>query len=300
MLDLDLTSLRFFVAVCNAGNIARAAEQSHVVSSAVSKRLVQLETRLGTRLFFRRRHGVELTSAGETLLEHARAMLSRAQRIERDMAAYAAGVRGQVRVLATVSVMSESLADDVAKFLDKPEHAGIRVDIEERVSTTVVQGVREGVASVGICWDAADLQGLQSRAYRHDQLAVVVPPEHPLAQRTGVSFVESLNWEHVGLPLNSAVVALMMRTAAEHGRNLNFRMIVTNFEAAIRVVRARLAISVVPLEAVITNVHAYDLRLIPLTDPWAKRRFAICFRNLNTLTAASRTLVDYLGSDPAS
>jgi DNA-binding transcriptional LysR family regulator len=84
------------------------------VGSAISKRLAQLEETVGTPLLVRRRHGVEPTPAGETLLEHARTMLASADRIEQDMAAYVSGVRGQVRLLATASVMAESLADDVA------------------------------------------------------------------------------------------------------------------------------------------------------------------------------------------
>jgi len=296
MRDLDLTSLRLFVAVCEHRNIARAAQQASLVGSAVSKRLAQLEAQLGTSLLVRRRHGVEPTAAGEALLEHARTMLVATQRIERDMAAFAAGVRGQVRVLATASVMAESLADDVAAFLRDPDHAGIRVDIEERVSTQVVRGIRDGVASVGICWDAADLRGLQCRPYRHDHLAIVVPPEHPLAGRRQVAFTDSLDWEHVGLPVNSAVEVMLMRAAAEHGRNLNFRVIVSNFEAAMRVVRARLAISVMPVEAAEPYASSYGLRLVALADPWASRRFALCFRDEGLLTAAARLLVEHLAA----
>jgi DNA-binding transcriptional LysR family regulator len=299
MRDLDLTTLRLFVATCEAGNIARAAAQANMVSSAVSKRLAQLEAQFGTPLLVRRRHGVEPTGAGETLLEHARGMLVGAQRIERDMAAFAAGVRGQVRVLATASVMAESLADDIAAFLQQPGHGGIRVDVEERVSTAVVQGIREGVASVGICWDAADLRGLQSRGYRHDQLAIVVHAGHPLAGRDRIAFVESLDWEHVGLPVNSAVEVMLMRAAADHGRRLNFRVIVSNFEAAMRVVRARLAISVMPVEAAEPYASTYGLHLVPLTDAWARRRFALCYRDERLLTPAARLLVEHLGAQAA-
>ena len=111
MRDLDLTSLRLFVAVCDTRNIARAAEQQALVGSAISKRLAALEDAVGTALLVRRRRGVEPTPAGETLLEHAREILANHARIERDMAAYAAGVRGQVRILATASAIAESLAD---------------------------------------------------------------------------------------------------------------------------------------------------------------------------------------------
>lgn len=296
MRDLDLITLRLFVAVCDSGTIAHAAAQASMVGSAVSKRMTQLEAQLGTQLLVRRRYGVTPTGAGETLLEHARGMLVSAQRIERDMAAFAAGVRGQVSVLATASVMAESLADDVATFLHQPAHAGIRVDLEERVSTEVVQAIREGIASVGICWDAADLRGLQSRAYRHDHLALAVHAQHPLATRSRMAFAESLDWEHVGLPVNSAVEVMLMRAAAEQGRRLNFRVIVSNFEAAMRVVRARLAISVMPVEAAEPYATVYGLRLIPLTDAWARRRFALCYRDENLLTPAARLLVEHLAA----
>ena len=71
--------------------------------------------------------------------------------------------------------MAESLADDVAAFLQMPAHRNIQVDLEERVSPEIVRGVREGMASLGVCWDAADLGALQSRPYRSDHLCMVVP-----------------------------------------------------------------------------------------------------------------------------
>ena len=159
MRDLDLQTLRLFAAVCEQRSIARVAEQESIVGSAISKRLAQLEDTVGTPLLLRKRRGVVPTPAGETLLEHARTMLASVGQIERDMAAYATGTRGHVRMLVTASVMAESLADDVAAFLQDPAHRNIQISLEERVSPDVVQGVRDGSASIGICWDAADLVG---------------------------------------------------------------------------------------------------------------------------------------------
>lgn len=297
MRDLDLTSLRLFVAVCDARNIARAAADASLVGSAVSKRLAQLEEQLGTPLLLRRRHGVEPTPAGESLLEHARELLLGAQRIERDMAAYAAGVRGQVRVLATASVMAEKLADDVADFLAQPEHEDIGVELEVRTSPQVVQGIRDGVASLGICWKSphgADLRGLDSVPYRADRLALVVPAGHPLAGREQLRLADALDWDYVGLPVNSAVQALLVRTAAEMGRPLKYRMIVADFEAALRVVRRGLAISVVPMEVALPRAADYELRVLPLDEPWAQREFAICHRGDAALTPAARLLLAHL------
>jgi DNA-binding transcriptional LysR family regulator len=294
--DLDLTTLRLFVSVCETGNIARAGERASIVGSAISKRLAQLEDTVGTPLLVRKRHGVQPTAAGQTLLEHARAMLDTAARIERDMGGYAAGLRGQVRILASVSAMAEYLADDVAAFLQLPAHGNIQVDLEERVSPEIVRGVREGAASLGVCWDAADLGGLQSRPYRSDHLCMVVPAKHPLADRKSLRFEETLDYEHVSLSVNSAVQVMLQRAAARLGRTLIHRVIVTNFEAALRVVRAGLAISLVPREVAEVYARTYGLQMIPLAEPWAQRRFIICFRDAQGLSPSAQLLADHLAA----
>jgi DNA-binding transcriptional LysR family regulator len=293
--DLDLTTLRLFVSVCETGNIARAGEKASIVGSAISKRLAQLEHQVGTALLVRKRHGVVPTAAGQTLLEHARGMLDSAARIERDMEAYVAGGRGQVRILASVSAMTESLADDVAAFLRQPAHGNIKVDLEERVSPEIVRGVREGLASLGVCWDAADLGALQCRPYRSDTLCVAVPQGHPLQQRKSLRFEHTLEHEHVSLPVNSAVQVMLQRRAAQLGRSLNHRVVVTNFEAALRVVRAGLAISIVPRQVADLG-SAHGIHLVPLAESWAERRFIICYRDAASLTPAAQSLVEHLAS----
>lgn len=296
MRDFDLTTLRLFVSVCEAGNIARAGEKANIVGSAISKRLAQLEDQVGTPLLLRKRHGVVPTPAGQTLLEHARGMLDGAARIERDMQSYVAGGRGQVRIFASVSAMSESLADDVAAFLRQPAHGSIRVDLEERVSPEIVRGVREGLVSLGVCWDATDHSGLQARPYRRDTLCVVVPAGHPLAARRKLRFADTLDYEHVSLPVNSAVQLMLQRQAAQAGRTVNHRIVVTNFEAALRVVHAGLAISLVPREVAEPVAAGMGLQLIPLAESWAQRRFILCYRDAQNLTPAAKLLVEHLAS----
>ena len=294
MRDLDLTSLRLFVAVCETRNIARAAEQQAIVGSAISKRLAALEDTVGTPLLVRRRHGVAPTPAGETLLEHARALLARAAQIERYMAGYAAGVRGHVRVLATQSAIAESLADDVAAFLKAPGHQHIRIDMEEAVSTQVLRAVREGSASLGICWDAADLRGLHHWPWRGDRLAVVMPPGHALARRKRLALADTLPYEQVSLPPESAVQVMLQRAAALAGQPIRYRVVAATFDAALRVVRSRLAIAILPAELSAPYAEAFELRVTPLTDAWAQRRFAIACRDPEALTPAARLLVEHL------
>jgi DNA-binding transcriptional LysR family regulator len=292
--DIDLKSLRLLVAVCELQNISRAAEQEHIEPSAISKRLAQLEVTLGTKLLQRKRRGVEPTPAGRAVLEHARSILFTVERIEADGAAFGGGVKGHVRLLASASAIAESLLDDVAGFMRAPANRNIKVDIEERFSRDLVRDLREGSASIGVCWDSIDLEGLQHCVYREDRLALAVPATHPLAERRSVRFEETLAYEHVGLQPSTAVHTMLRRAAARAGRTLAYRVIVSNFDAALRVVAADLGVSVIPEQVGAAAAATLGIRMIPLAESWARRRFVVCFRDRDALQPAARRMVEHL------
>jgi DNA-binding transcriptional LysR family regulator len=294
MRDLDLTSLRLFVATCDHRNIARAGAQEHIGASAISKRLAQLEEAVGAPLLERQRRGVVPTAAGELLLGHARALLAASDRLARDMADHGRGVKGQVRVLASLSAIAEFLPDDIADFLRHPDHADIRVDIAEGPTSEMARAIREGLAPLGVGWDAADLEGLRTRPYRSDHLAIVAHPAHPIARRPRCAFVDTLGYEHVGLPASTAVYTLLARAAAIAGRPLNYRAVVSTFDASLRCVRAGLGIAVVPREVAGPMADEGSVVVVPLADAWARRRFTLCFKDEAGLSPAARLLLDHL------
>ena len=86
----------------------------------------------------------------------------------------------------------------------------------------------------------------------------------------------------------------IQRAAAELGRSIKYRVIVANFESALRVVRANLAISVVPQEVALPYALAHNLRVIALDEPWAERHFAISFKDEKSLSSAARLLLAHL------
>ncbi|HZZ14032.1 MAG TPA: LysR substrate-binding domain-containing protein [Paraburkholderia sp.] len=295
MRDIDLKTLRLFVAVCEHRNMGRAAEEEHIEPSAISKRIAQLESDLGAPLLTRSRRGVQPTPAGLSLLDHARNVLFTMDRIASDVAAFGSGLRGSVSVCASASAIAEVLLDDIASFMREPDNRNIRVDVEERLSVDLGRQLREGAASLGVCWDSADLEGLETIPYRQDRLALAVYPGHPLAGLKSVRFEKSLEYDHVGMPPSTAVHTMLQRAAARQGRTVSYRVIVSNFDAAFRVVAAQLGISVVPLEVGEMYKRLFDIETIPLTDAWALRQFVVCFRDLDALQPAARRMVDHLG-----
>ena len=102
----DLTDLRLFVHVVEAGSITHGAARMHLAIAAASTRIRNMEDVLGTPLLHRERQGIQTTEAGRTLLHHARVLLQQAERMRGDLAQYAEGIKGQIRLLSNTNALT--------------------------------------------------------------------------------------------------------------------------------------------------------------------------------------------------
>ena len=188
----DPVSLRMFVAVCEERNIARAAEREAIVASAISKRIAALEADVGVTLIKRGRRGIEPTPAGEAMLRQAREVLD----LMETMRARTVRVRDRrpwQRARVREPVRAVRIASRRHRRLPGPQPDGAREPRGARSSSEIARGVREGIADLGVCWDAGDLAGLTTLPYRRDHMSVVVPAAHPLARRKRVAFADTLS-----------------------------------------------------------------------------------------------------------
>jgi DNA-binding transcriptional LysR family regulator len=290
----DPVTLRLFVAVCEEGNIAAAAEREAIAPSAVSKRISQIEADTGATLLERGRRGVALTPAGEVLWRYARESLALLDRMQAELSAFAEGVQGQVRVFASMSAIAQFLPADVSEFARRYER--VRVTFEEREIWEVVRGVEEGRADLGVCWDAVDLRGLQAFPYHEDRLAAVLYPGHPLATRKRLQFEDTIDFEHVDIADRSIMKAMQEGHAAAAGKRMRYRIQVSTVAAACRIVAADLALAIVPAEEARSMARDLGIHVVPLANAWASRRFVITVRDPEALSVPARLLLDSLRS----
>ncbi len=290
--QIDLTSLQLFVAVCELGSIGRAAEREFIAASAISKRLSDLEATLGTSLLQRHARGVRLTPAGESLLHHARSVLFGLERMQTELAEYAEGVRGHVRVHASISAIVQFLPEDLGTFARA--HPQIKVDLEEHLSPEVLRAVQEGAADIGICNGSLGAGGLQTLPYRQDRLALVVPFDHPLAGDTPLPFEATLAHDHVALQANSSVHLAMHQAATRAGLPIRVRIRVAGLDAMCRMIANGLGVGVMPLRAFELMRGRARLAARPLADAWAHRQLVLAARDFSSLPVTARLLVEHL------
>lgn len=297
-MHFDLVDLRLFVNIADCNSLTRGAERSALSLPAASVRIKNLEEGLGGKLLYRSSQGVTLTPPGQAFAHHARLVLGQLEQLRGDLQEYAQGVKGHLRVFASTTAITEFLPAVLRTYLST--HPDVNVDLRERLSGDIVRAVTEGKTDIGIVSGSVRTEGLQVLPYRKDRLVLAVPADHALASRESVPFAQTLDFDHVGLHESSAIHAFLHQIAGQLHRTIKLRIQVGSFEAACRMIEARVGIGILPGSAAARYRQTMDIRIVQLEDEWALRHLHICMRSLDLLPAFARELVDLLRADAAS
>lgn len=289
---LDLLSLRLFLTICEEQSIGRAAERENIASSAVTKRVQELEHLFGVQLFYRTARGTVPSPVGEALAARAREIFGLVEVIRTEISEYAEGSKGHVRLAAIPSAIVGTVARDLRRFWEL--HPMIDLDVREQLSSDVVHSVATGTADLGLyaSWIANDSE-VESFLYRQDELMLLCPVGHPLLDRRSVGMADIMDADLVGVHENSSVMAQLRGAASGLGRTLSPRFQVHSNEVARAMVEAGFGVTVLPSGLTVQS-RPEIARSVPIAEDWARRELRLCCRRDAVLPAQTRSLLDFL------
>jgi DNA-binding transcriptional LysR family regulator len=288
----DLVDLQLFVAVADTGSITHGAARASLALASASARIKGLEADLGVALVRRRRRGVELTAAGESLRDHARTIMHQVTMMQGDIAAFSSGVRASVHLLANTSGLSEHLPKALGVFLR--EYPDISLDVEERESADIVGAIAGGAADLGFAAEHAVPAHFERFSFSEDRLMLVTPRRSDFSNRRQIDFIEVGNRDFVGLTNATALAVHIGRHAARLGVRLQVRARLRDFDAICRMVAAGVGVAVVPEAAARRCAQSMPITTLAIRDDWANRRLVICARSFKSLPKPAKLLVDHL------
>jgi DNA-binding transcriptional LysR family regulator len=126
-------------AVARAGSIRKAADKLHVASTALNRKILEIESDIGTPLFERLPRGVRLTAAGEVLLTAVRRTLADLRSAESQIEQLRGLVRGTVRVGGAESVSTDLLPATIAHY--QQTHPGVQFQMKSGVTAQLLQAL---------------------------------------------------------------------------------------------------------------------------------------------------------------
>jgi len=184
---MELRQLETFIAVAEERGFSRAGDRLHVVQSAVSATIQALERDLGTRLFERSAHRVELTDAGRVFLPAARRTLAEAAAARETIDELRGGLRGTVRLgyFQAQRHPQVSLARILSTFA--ADHACVEVKLRSGTSVALADDLRARRLDLAmVILQPGAVPGLEWHVLHSDESQLLVPADHPLAASTCV------------------------------------------------------------------------------------------------------------------
>jgi DNA-binding transcriptional LysR family regulator len=291
-MKIDLSALQMLVAAVEERSLAKAGEREHLVTSAASKRIAELERQVGTALLVRHNRGVEPTPAGAALYHKAKAILNSVRTLEDMCEDFSPDGIPKIRLAANRSAIVQFLPADIRAFQSGSPKS--RLDLVEAYSGDIPRMVSNQEVDIGIYHAAGAAPGVVSFPYRSDRVVLVVPRGHPLAQATALHLDDARTYDFLGYFPRHSFEAFLELAGPTLSGPMNVKIQVANYEARCRMVREGLGIAVMPELIADTYLGLLGLVKIPLLDDWAKRQFYVCARDRAHMRMAAGDLFDFL------
>jgi len=191
-----------------------------------------------------------------------------------------------------MSALVQFLPTALAHFLT--EFPDTHVEVEEQLSGDIVRALIEGIADIGVFVAGYPTHGLEVRRYHCDELVLLTSAAHPVARHQEIAFNQCLDYDFVGLNRGSSLLNTIRRAAQQANRPLRLRVQVRSFDAMCEMVANNLGIGVLPLGVCTHRLEAGKMRVIKLTDPWARRELLSATNASRPLNCAALRLVTHL------
>lgn len=192
---MELRVLRYFLAVAREENITKAAALLHVTQPTLSRQLMQLEDELGVKLFRRSQYRVVLTDDGMLLRRRAQEIVELADKAERELQHTEAELTGEIAIGCGESVGMTFLSEHIQEF--RRLHPQVQFRIYSANADDIKERIEKGLLDMGLLTEPVDIGRYAFlRTPQKDRWGVLLPKEHPLAQKGTVTPKDLL-----GIPL---------------------------------------------------------------------------------------------------
>jgi len=289
---MQLRNAELFCDVVACRSFSKAAEQREVSQSAVSQALQQLEEHLGTVLIDRSTRPFELTPAGEIYYDGCRRLLDGFRKVEDRVQSLGDRVAGRVRVASIYSVGLLQMAGFVEEFRDR--YPDVALQLSYASPEDIYDQVHREEADIGIVSFPKDGGDVSSIPWLDEEMGVIVPPQHPLARQSSVTWEDLAGQSIVGFESVQRIRRQIDRWLKEAKVSVTVVHTFDNIENIKRAVEIGLGISILPLPTVRREVEHGFLKALPFAERNVFRPLGLIHKRHKHLSNATERFVEML------
>lgn len=268
--------LQVFHTVAGVLSFTRAAEILHMTQPAVTHQVRQLEEELNTRLFDRSNNRINLTEAGEQVLGFADSILGLYGEMSESIKALTGDRAGLVTIGASTTIAEYMLPGLLGDF--RKHFADVQICLRVANTDAIVALVADNSIDLGVVEGEVDNQLLRVERCQQDELQLILPPGHALAEYDSVDPLAISAYPFIHREDGSGTRSVVERYLSEHGvdeHSLNRPFELGSTEAIKGAVQAGMGITIVSGATVTRELALGQLLARPLNPPLLRPLFFV-------------------------
>lgn len=262
---MDVRSIRTFRTIVKHRSFQKAAEELAYAQSTVTMQMKKLEDELGTKLIDRGKHSFQLTEAGLFLYERGEQLLFELEHLQEGIQHIRTGEAGYIRLGVMEPYASYRLPHILKPYFNR--YPKVHLNLQIQSNQALGEMIRHGSLDIAICTLPDELAGLHYEKLLIEELALLIPHNHPFAQDKEISLNMLIEEQ---LLITSPVCPFrkgLEKVMADEGLRPHYRMEVSNMLAVKQYVSAGYGIAAVPTVAaeplppscVLRRLHGFNL-----------------------------------------
>jgi DNA-binding transcriptional LysR family regulator len=285
---MDINQLEVLIAVAQEKSFSRAAERLHRTQPAISQAIRRLENEIGEPLFDRSSKDGTMTAAGRVLFGLAQQMINLRHGAHAAIKELKGLHRGKLSLTAneyTVMYLLPLLP------LFRARHPHIKIEVKRSLASRISSEILARETEIGIVSFKPNDAAITAVPVLRDELALIVPPNHPLAAKKVVSVrelgAESFVAHNVPSPYRERVV----RTFEKYRTPLNISLEMPTLEAIKRFVEGGMGVALVPRLTAQVEIARGQVAALAVREMKLERKLYLVYRKGATLSHAARAFL---------
>lgn len=201
---MTLQQLYYFQAIAELQHYNKAAEKLHVTQPSLSKAMANLEEELGIALFEKRGRNVALSKYGAMFLSHVERIIEEKELAEREVKQLVDATTGHIDIAYITPIAQYYIPRLVRQFLSREENQHVTFTFTQSYTDRMLEGLKHNEFDV-IFGSMADEDNLEFIPIIKEELVVIVPAGHPLADKKSIELSEIEECSHITYSEQSAM-----------------------------------------------------------------------------------------------
>ncbi|KIL37598.1 LysR family transcriptional regulator [Cohnella kolymensis] len=287
---MEIRDLQYVVELARCGSFTRAAEELHITQPTLSKMIKKLEEELGVQLFTRAGKRVELTDAGNVLVEQSQNILDSFRSLTSELDDLTNFNKGSIRIGLPPMVGANFFPKIMSRFREK--YPGLVIDLVEAGSKKVEAEVAGGHLDMGVVLLPIDADVFDSFTIVKEKLRLIVHPSHPFAAREEVALSELSRDSFILFRQEFALHDKIITECRRAGFDPLILYESSQWDFIVEMVAADLGVALLP-EVICKTLRPDRVRVLSLVEPEILWHLAMVWRKKSYLSFAAREWIRF-------